>query len=241
MLRAGELDDREIELKLHDTGARHADLRDSRHARRQMGMINLSDMLGKAFGGGRTKTKKVTIGRQPSPAAGGGERQAARPGAGDGRGHLRGRAERHRLPRRDRQDLRPQRAHRRRRQPRGRAARSAAADRGHAGLDQAWAGEDRPYPVHRLGRLPSGQALRPAARAAGPPADPRRASGADPRRSEAHPDRARGQPDQAVQGAAGDREGDPRFRRPTPSTRWPISPPRSTAASRISARGACTR
>ena len=37
MLRAGELDDREIELKLRDTGGRHADLRDSRHARRQHG------------------------------------------------------------------------------------------------------------------------------------------------------------------------------------------------------------
>jgi hypothetical protein len=37
---------------------------------------------------------------------------------------------------------------------RGRAARPAAADRGHHGRDQAWAGEDRPHPVHRLGRLP---------------------------------------------------------------------------------------
>jgi ATP-dependent protease HslVU (ClpYQ) ATPase subunit len=35
------------------------------------------------------------------------------------------------------------RARRRRRQPRGRAARPAAADRGHHGRDQAWAGEDR--------------------------------------------------------------------------------------------------
>ena len=38
------------------------------------------------------------------------------------------------------------------------------------------AGEDRPHPVHRLGRLPRLEAVRPAARAAGPPADPRRAA-----------------------------------------------------------------
>jgi hypothetical protein len=41
------------------------------------------------------------------------------------------------------------------------------------------AGEDRPHPVHRVGRLPRRQAVRPAARTAGPPADPRRAEGAD--------------------------------------------------------------
>ena len=90
----------------------------------------------------------------------------------------RGRERRHRLPRRDRQDLRAlaRRPHRRRRLARGRAARPAAADRGHDGLDQVRAGEDRPRPVHRLGRLPRRQALRPAAGAAGPAADPRRAA-----------------------------------------------------------------
>jgi ATP-dependent HslUV protease ATP-binding subunit HslU len=56
------------------------------------------------------------------------------------------------------------------RQPGGRSARPAAADRGHDGVDQVRAGEDRPRAVHRLGRLPRGQALRPAARAAGAPA-----------------------------------------------------------------------
>ena len=63
---------------------------------------------------------------------------------------------RHRVPRRDRQDLRALggRARRRRRVARGRAARPAAADRGHHGVDQVRAGEDRPRAVHRLGRLP---------------------------------------------------------------------------------------
>ena len=41
---------------------------------------------------------------------------------------------------------------------------------------QVRAGEDRPHPVHRLGRVPRRQAVGPAAGAAGPPADPRRAA-----------------------------------------------------------------
>ena len=49
---------------------------------------------------------------------------------------------------------------RRRRLARGRAARPAAADRGHHGLDQARRGEDRPHPVHRL-RAPSTCRSRP--------------------------------------------------------------------------------
>ena len=93
-----------------------------------------------------------------------------------------GREQRHRLPRRDRQDLRPVGAPGRRCQPRGRAARPAAAHRRHDGLDQIRAGEDRPHPVHRLGRLPYRQAFRPAAGIARPAADPRRAQGADARR-----------------------------------------------------------
>ena len=58
--------------------------------------------------------------------------------------------------------------------PRGRAARPAAADRGHHGQHEIRAGEDRPRAVHRLGRVPSGEAVRPAAGVAGPAADPGR-------------------------------------------------------------------
>ena len=97
------------------------------------------------------------------------------------------------------------RTHRRRRVARGRAARPAAADRGHHGLDQARRGEDRPYPVHCVGRLPPVEAVGPAARAAGPAADPGRAAPAHARRFPAHPDRDRGVADQAICGAAGDR------------------------------------
>ena len=66
-------------------------------------------------------------------------------------------------------------------------------------------GQDRPYPVHRLGRLPHLAALRPPARAAGPAADPRRAQVADRGGLQAHPHRHRGEPDQAICGADADR------------------------------------
>jgi ATP-dependent HslUV protease ATP-binding subunit HslU len=57
-LRAGELDDKEIELQLADTGSpmQGMDLPGGGN----VGMINLSEMLGK-LGGGRTKTVKLTV------------------------------------------------------------------------------------------------------------------------------------------------------------------------------------
>ncbi len=55
-LRRGDLDDREIELDLRDTGgAPNFEIPGMPGA--QMGMINLSDMLGKAFGGPARKKK----------------------------------------------------------------------------------------------------------------------------------------------------------------------------------------
>ena len=64
---------------------------------------------------------------------------------------------------------------RRRRLAPGRAARPAAARRGHDGLDQVRHGQDRPHPVHRERRVPPVEAVRPHPRAAGPLPDPRRA------------------------------------------------------------------
>ena len=102
---------------------------------------------------------------------------------------------------------------RRRRVARGRAARPAAADRGHHRQHQARAGEDRPHPVHRLGRVPHLQAVRPAARTAGPAADPRRAERAHARRHAPHSDRAGSLADQAIRRADEDRRRDARFHR----------------------------
>ncbi len=63
MLRDGELDEREIEIEVQDTGNPTGmpmfDVPGMPGA--QMGMLNVGDMLGKAFGGNKTKTRKCTV------------------------------------------------------------------------------------------------------------------------------------------------------------------------------------
>ena len=60
-LRDGQLADREIELELQDGGAAGLPTFDiPGMPGAQMGMLNLSEMFGKAFGG-RTKRKKLTV------------------------------------------------------------------------------------------------------------------------------------------------------------------------------------
>jgi len=62
MLREGALDDREIELQVAESASAGMPTFDiPGMPGSQMGMINLSDMLGKAFGGGRTKPRKLTV------------------------------------------------------------------------------------------------------------------------------------------------------------------------------------
>ena len=61
MLRQGELDNREIEIDVQDAGGGMPTMEIPGMPGAQMGMINLNDMLGKAFGGA-TKTKKLTVG-----------------------------------------------------------------------------------------------------------------------------------------------------------------------------------
>jgi ATP-dependent HslUV protease ATP-binding subunit HslU len=61
MLREGQLDDKEIELELVDSsGASLPTLDVPGMPGAQMGMINLGDMFGKAFGG-RTKSRKFSV------------------------------------------------------------------------------------------------------------------------------------------------------------------------------------
>ncbi len=60
MLRAGELDGREIEVKLRESGGGLPTFEIPGMPGASMGMVNLNDVLGKAFGG-RTKTKKVSV------------------------------------------------------------------------------------------------------------------------------------------------------------------------------------
>jgi ATP-dependent HslUV protease ATP-binding subunit HslU len=59
-LRAGELDDKEVELTLADTSSPLGMLDISGQPGGSMGMLNLGDMFGKAFGG-RTKVHKTTV------------------------------------------------------------------------------------------------------------------------------------------------------------------------------------
>ncbi len=60
-LRAGELSEKEIEIELQDAGGLSLPTFDIPGAPgAQMGMINLNDMLGKAFGG-RTKSKRLSV------------------------------------------------------------------------------------------------------------------------------------------------------------------------------------
>ncbi|MGZ5824192.1 MAG: ATP-dependent protease ATPase subunit HslU, partial [Hyphomicrobium sp.] len=59
-LRSGELDDKEIEIQVADTGAGMPSFEIPGMPGSQVGMINLSEMLGKALGN-RTKPRRVSV------------------------------------------------------------------------------------------------------------------------------------------------------------------------------------
>ena len=63
-LRAGELDDKDVEIQLPDSGG--APMFEIPGQPGGVGMINLSDMLSK-MGGGRTKTVKMTVNEAWAP------------------------------------------------------------------------------------------------------------------------------------------------------------------------------
>ncbi len=62
MLREGELDKRELEIELKDAGGGLPMFEIPGMPGAQMGMANLQDMLGKAFGGMRGKPRKTNVG-----------------------------------------------------------------------------------------------------------------------------------------------------------------------------------
>ncbi|MDA0675428.1 MAG: ATP-dependent protease ATPase subunit HslU [Proteobacteria bacterium] len=64
MLREGKLDDKEVELEVQDVGGGMPTLEIPGMPGAQMGMLNLGDMLGKAFGK-RTKAKRMTVKESP--------------------------------------------------------------------------------------------------------------------------------------------------------------------------------
>ncbi|MEM1288257.1 MAG: ATP-dependent protease ATPase subunit HslU [Pseudomonadota bacterium] len=60
-LREGQLNDKEIEIAVRDTGGGMPMFEIPGMPGGNMGMVNLNDMLGKALGGGRTKKRRITV------------------------------------------------------------------------------------------------------------------------------------------------------------------------------------
>ena len=113
-LRAGELDDKEIELEVADTSSPFPMMDIPGQPGIGMGALNLGDIFGKAFGGRRVRRRmtvaasyELLITEEADKLL---DQEAVTREAID-----RGRAERHRLHRRDRQGRRPRRDPRRRR------------------------------------------------------------------------------------------------------------------------------
>ena len=166
-LHAGELNDKEIEVELPQSGSGMPMFELPNMPGASIGAINIADIFGK---GQRTKAKRMTVAEAHEPLiAAEAEklldqdaivRDAVAEVESNGIVFL------------DEIDKICAREGRRRGRcvARGRPARPPAADRGHDGRDQARDDQDRPYPLRRLRRLSHRPALRPAARAAGPPA-----------------------------------------------------------------------
>ena len=103
-LRGNELNDKEIEIQVADTGAAMPMFEIPGMPGGSMGAINISDMLGKALGKPHQAAARHGAG-QLRAAHRRRERQADRCRSDHGRGHPRCRGQRHRVSRRDRQDL----------------------------------------------------------------------------------------------------------------------------------------
>jgi ATP-dependent HslUV protease ATP-binding subunit HslU len=63
LLRAGDLDEREVEIEVADSASLQLPTMDiPGMPGASMGMVNLNDIFGKAFGGQRTKTRRLNVG-----------------------------------------------------------------------------------------------------------------------------------------------------------------------------------
>ena len=239
-LRAGEINDKEIDIEVQAGSQGMPMFEIPGMPGAQMGAISIGDIFGK-LGGGRTKTRRVTVGESHAILVN--EESDKLLDTDQLVQEAIHTVEQNGIVFLDEIDKIAGREGRirRRRLARGRAARPAAADRGHHRQHQARAGEDRPHPVHRLGRLPHLQAVRPVARAAGPAADPRRTEGAHARRFPPHPHRAGSLAHQAIRRADGDRRRHARFLRGRHRRHCRHRGGGEFAASRISARAACRR
>ena len=150
MLREGKLDDKEVEIEISLPAAADGD-----HGAAGDGGPHQPDPGHVPADGRGPAQAEEDDGRRGDEGADrrGGD-QAPERGRGQGQGARRRRAERDRLPGRDRQDREPPGDARRRRVAPGGPARPAAAGRGHDGQHQVRDGAHRSRAVHRLGRVP---------------------------------------------------------------------------------------
>ena len=171
MLRNGELGDREIDLELSDSGGGGMPTLDiPGMPGAQMGMLNLNDMFGKAFG---QKTKKKTMTVDASHEILIREEADKLLDEEDVMSDAISNVENNGIVFLDEIDkITARRTSGRRCQPRGRAARLVAANRRHHGVDETRAGENRSYTIYRVRRVPRLKTIRHVAGTAGPPADP---------------------------------------------------------------------
>jgi ATP-dependent HslUV protease ATP-binding subunit HslU len=189
-LRAGELNDKEIEVELPQSGSGMPMFELPNMPGASIGAINIADIFGKSQ---RTKSKRMTVeeAHEPLVAA---EAEKLLDQDAVVRDAL-AEVESNGIVFLDEIDKICAR------EGRGGADVSREGvqrDRGNDGRHQAWRGQDRPHPFCRFRRLPHGQAIRPLAGTSRPPADPGRAQIADRGRFQAHSYRHRGEPDQAI-------------------------------------------
>ena len=125
MLREGSINDKEIEVEVGESGGGGLPTFDiPGMPGAQMGMLNLGDIFGKAFGG-RTAKRKMTVEQSHDVLVAEESDKLLDQEKVVRDRHRFGRAERHRVPGRDRQDHLAFGAHRRRRRCQSRRACSA--------------------------------------------------------------------------------------------------------------------
>ena len=172
-LRKGELDAREVDVEVRDTGNMPTMQVFSNAGMEEMG-LNMQEMFGKLFPQ-KTKRRRVTVAEARDISRAGGVAGTDRHGRGRGARRATDGGRGDRVPGRDRQDRRAKLGRARPgRVARGRATGHPAHRRGQHHHDEVRARPDGPHPVHRGGGIPHDEGGRPHSRVAGAVPDPGR-------------------------------------------------------------------